>query len=110
MLKIYSKRHIRFATVEQPTAWLVIAVLLETTGDKTIALSEPRVVKVIPKESMLALPAVFVSSSFKAPLALPAPHAIVKAIAEPTESPFASLFNTSNNQFIVWFSAQPPTK
>lgn len=110
MLKIHSKRHIRFATLEQPTAWVIVAVLLETRGNETIALSEPRVVKVIPKDGRLTLPGTFVSSSFNAPLALPASHAIVKNLVSSIISPFVSSFNISDKEFVMWFSAQPPTK
>jgi hypothetical protein len=53
MLNVQAKRHIRCATVETPTAWLVVAVLLETRGTETIAVSEPRLLKLFRKRSLL---------------------------------------------------------
>jgi hypothetical protein len=105
MLKQRTQQHIRFAKIEQPNAWVVVAVLLETTGNETVAISEPKVVKVIPK-AQFALPGGKKQSS--AVLLLSAPY--VAYFGHSLTSPYFSLiFGSEKSNFIIGLAAQPPT-
>lgn len=53
MLKTRTQQHIRFAKIEKPHAWFIVAVLFETTGSETVAISEPKIVKIIYKAQYL---------------------------------------------------------
>ncbi len=104
MLKISSKKqHIRFATLEQPHAWVVVAFLIETNGNETIAVSDPKVVKIIPK-SQFALKAGNLSS-----FALSAPQEIVSTLSLQRSPYVVSLFGYSNSEVVIGLAAQPPT-
>jgi hypothetical protein len=105
MLKIHRKQHIRFATIEQPTRFVVVAVMLETVGNETVAISEPKIVKIIPK-------AIHLLSSTKASprailsLSAPVQSSTVGNIVSPY---FAHIFGSEKSNFIVGLAAQPPT-
>ncbi|MBX4197802.1 hypothetical protein KW782_00505 [Candidatus Parcubacteria bacterium] len=103
MINIQTKQHIRFAKVEQPTAWVIVAILLETTGDETVAISEPRIVKVIPKNNTS------LKAGFDTRFILNAPVEILIHTA-PFASPYANLlFGSRKSNFITGLAARPPT-
>lgn len=57
MLKLHQEKVVRFVKVEQANAWVVLAFLVETEGGRIISVSEPKLVRVIPKkDKQLALP------------------------------------------------------
>mgnify|MGYP007080184617 CR=1 FL=1 len=92
MITRYTHRHVKVGVVEQATCFLVYAVLLETTGADTVALAEPKLVKIIPKQQL-------VLSAARA--ASVAPSAIVSPFTEQVAPP-ATPFN-------AWYYARPPT-
>lgn len=107
MVDIQIKRNIRFVTVEKPNAWLVLAVLVEIRDGLTVAVSEPKIVKIIQKKfaalsgnvqkrkiSQLSAPKILVNQSH-------ARHGII--------SPYSTSFKYLDSHTIPWFSAQPPT-
>ncbi|MES2436951.1 MAG: hypothetical protein V4519_02975 [Patescibacteria group bacterium] len=105
MLKLHRKQHIRFATIEQPTQFVVVAVMLETVGTETVAISEPKIVKIIPKAIHLLSGS---KTSPQAVLALTAPA--LALISQPIVSPyFAHIFGSEKSNFITGLAAQPPT-
>jgi hypothetical protein len=106
MIHNVTKRHIRFVTVEKPTAWIIVAILLETSGSETIALSEPRVVRVIPKKTTFTLPGKVIRSNTKI---LPEPVKNISSSARAIVSPYFNVFGYKHSHFITWFSARPPT-
>ncbi len=118
MLTIHTKRHIRLMTVEKPTAWIVYAVCLETTGSETVQVGESRIVRVIPKEtvapalrgSIAAQDAGAVSvKAHSKTLALPGTTAVSIESVSAIPSPYSSSLSKENLDFILWFSARPPT-
>ena len=101
MLNIQTKRHIRFATVDKGTAWVVVAILIETTGNQTVAVSEPKVIKIIPKKPVLSL------TGHTAELTAPNINVIFE---KAVPSPFISiLFGNTNTSYIASLGARPPT-
>jgi hypothetical protein len=107
MLKIHTQRKVEFMTVERPTAWVVVAFLVEIAGDERTVISGPKVVKVILK-SATGLPSGKKAAS--AMLALPAPISMAFAVQAPLESPYVtSLFGFSNSDLVIGLAARPPT-
>ncbi|NQV88378.1 MAG: hypothetical protein HQ402_02395 [Parcubacteria group bacterium] len=104
MLKIQPKQHIRFATIEKPTMWVVVAVLVETKNGESFVVSKPKVVKVILKEKQLKLTGRVSSKSYCLSIGKCDSSIKQKGII----SPFVSFLHTQS-PFIVWFSARPPT-
>jgi len=95
MLVPYKKQYVRFARVEEAGRTLVYAVLLENNGREEVALSEPRLVRVILKAGA-------------ATLALPVGHHRLIHSAGPILSPFNQIFFFEYS--IPHFSyARPPT-
>lgn len=105
MLKINTKRHIRCCTVETPTAWLVVAVLLETRGNETIAVSEPKVIKVIQKVTYTLGGSTSVFSYPK----LTAPEILSTIKVGKILSPYVPNFGFGQSNIITGLAAQPPT-
>jgi hypothetical protein len=107
MINLHAQRKVEFMTVERPTAWVVVAFLVEIRGDERTVLSGPKVVKVILKANS-SLPGG--KKEPKAVLALPAPVSMAFAVQVPVVSPFASnIFGFSNTEFVVSLAARPPT-
>src|SRR4051812_37313117 len=96
-----TQRKVQFATVERPTAWIVVAFLTEIRGEETIVISGPKVVKVILKKTVALL------DGKKAPiLALPAPISNAFSVQAPIESPYvASIFGYSNSDVVIGLAA-----
>ncbi len=106
MLKLRTKQHIRFAKLDQGTAWVVVAVLIETVGTETIAISEPKIVKIIPKTQQYAL-----SGNVAKNLTLAAPISAHHAQPSSVISPYIStIFGYADSNFIVGLAPLPPTK
>ena len=105
MLNIRTKRHIRCARVETPTAWLVVAVLLETRGGETVAVSEPKVIKVIPKPTQLVLG----GSYAKTTLFLAAPTTLASSSYSKILSPYVPNLGFAQSNIITGLAARPPT-
>lgn len=107
MLTLHSKQHIRFVTVEKATGLFVYAILLETTGNETLAVSEPKLVKIIPKKANLGLAGTNgVSSRW-----LVAPIEDLIAQTSKIASPyFAFIFGSEASNFITGIAPQPPTR
>ena len=105
MLKLHTQQHIRFAKVDRGDAWVVVAVLFETTGNETVAISEPKVVKIIPKAIHKLSGS---KSSPQANLSLTAPLEELsnRSIISPY---FAHIFGSEKSNFIIGLAAQPPT-
>ncbi len=108
MLKLHTKRHVRFATVEKDTVWIVVAVLFETRGTETFAISEPKIVKIIPKADKLALKGSVSKSAF---LSLPTFLSNFNEIKHAVISPYVTtFFGSVNSQILIGLAAQPPTR
>ncbi len=104
MLKPQSQQQIRFITVEKPTAWYVLAVLVEMNGEETVSVSQPKVVKIIPKVKALK------GGTSQNQFLLTAPVDISAAELSSLVSPyFAHIFGSEKSNFIVGLAAQPPT-
>ncbi len=104
MLKLHSKQHIKFATIDRGNAWVVVAILLETRGNETFAISEPKIVKIIAKSAQLAL-----SGSVKSTYFLPEYKAQTILKKHAVVSPYINHFGHSSSNIIPLLSAQPPT-
>lgn len=103
MLKPNTQQHIKFITVEKPTVWLVVAVLVEMMGDETISVSQPKIVKVIQKARALA-------GSTQSQFLLSAPAVVQLSKSQAQVSPyFAFIFGSEKSNFITGLAAQPPT-
>jgi hypothetical protein len=102
MLTLYTKRTIKFAVVEKPTCWLVYGVVFETRGNEQIAITEPRIVKVITK-ARAALPGTVVSpfALFGQSIAVQTPTGII--------SPYTAHVDAQHS-FLAWYYARPPTR
>jgi hypothetical protein len=107
MLKIQTKQHIKFATVDKGTAVFVVAILVETHGNETISISEPKIVKIIQK-SYLAITGQ-IKKAAQAFLALPAQENLITKKSRSVVSPYINSFGYSNSIIIPNISAQPPT-
>ncbi len=104
MLKVNNKQHIRFIRLEQPTVWVVLAILLETRGDETVAISEPKVVKIIPKTVRMLAGTVGSSVLALGTSACQAPAC--RAVASPY---IGAIFGTVNSRVIIGLAPMPPT-
>ena len=106
MLKLHQEKVIRFVKVEQANAWVVLAFLVETEGGTIINVSEPRLVRVIPKkDKQIALP----GSVAENILLLAAPVSeLVKNEIRRVASIVSPYFEGA--ELLSWFSARPPTK
>lgn len=116
MLTIRTQRHIRLVTVEKPTAWIVYAILLETRGTETTQIGKPKVVKVLPKETVAPALSGSVQTVEEASEAvhskvflLDAPQKFATEYTSAIPSPYVSSFSKENLDFVLWFSARPPT-
>ncbi|MDQ3076566.1 MAG: hypothetical protein M3Q63_00715 [bacterium] len=106
MIQLRTQQHIRFVTVEKPTAIFVYAILLETTGNETVAISEPKLVKVVARKGQLALKGTVPTLV----QALPAPLEVIGMRVSKVVSPFfAFIFGSEVSNFIMGIAPQPPT-
>jgi hypothetical protein len=104
MLNIRTQKHIRFAKLDRGDAWVIVAVLVEEIGNETI-ISEPKVVKIIQKNT-LALSGSVQSHQFL----LKAPTQLAQSQSESLVSPyFAYIFGSEKSNFITGLAARPPT-
>ncbi len=108
MLRLKTKQHIKFATVDKGDVTLVVAILIETRGSETISVSEPKIVKVIHKTPKLALKSAGVTKS--GAFYLPAAVTLSIKTAKSVVSPYLNTFGYSSSVVIPHTSAQPPTK
>ena len=106
MLKLHTQQHIKFAKLDRGDAWVVVAVLFETTGTETVAISEPKIVRIIPK-AYQALPGSKSSQQAVLSLAAPAEELTRTHIVSPY---FAYIFGTEKSNFITGIAPQPPTR
>ena len=105
-ISLYNKRFVKFIRIERPDAFVVVAVLFETNGTETYAVSEPKIVKILPKDSV-----VIQSGKISHGFTLPAPIKELFKGSSPIKSPFFStIFGFSNTDLVVSLSARPPTK
>lgn len=113
MLNIHTERSVRLMTIERPTAWIVVAFLVETCGTETTVVSGPRIVKVIQKNNR-ALPCGLSAQAGRkgcSTLALPASLSETKVIETPIKSPYVSiLFGFTNADVVIGLAARPPTR
>ena len=101
MLKINKKQSIRIVTVDQPLAKVVVAFLVENRGEETI-ISEPRIIRVIPKGRVQkALPSAVASYFLSAPKKTHSKQVVIV-------SPFFQTF-TYTEDFVMSLAARPPT-
>ena len=101
-----TKQYVRFVTVEKPTVWVVVAVLVEDRDGETIALSEPRIVKIIKKEPREMLALASGQRLLASSVVLPAPASILSS-SNFIPSPYIASFGYS--EVISWLFARPPT-
>jgi len=102
MLQVYLKRKIHLKTVDTPTATLLVAVLVETYGNET-HVSEPKIIRIIPKNTLC------ISGSVATNLLFSASQEIL--YTKPSVFPFAFIFSYKNsNNNLTWLYARPPTK
>lgn len=102
-LTAYNKRFVRFLTVEKASAWEVYAVLFESDGLSVVAISEPKLVRVVAKD----VKALKGSCANPSCLAASKPE---EQTQEAIPSPyFPTLFGFSNSEFVIHHSARPPT-
>jgi len=107
MLKTLTKRHVRLVKVEKPTVWLIVAILLETTGEETIVIGEPRIVKVISKKISLLPGTVRNSNEI---YFLSTPKGEISNSSQTISSPYVQEFAYSNLDTLSCFFARPPTE
>ncbi len=116
MLKPNTQQHIKFITVEKPTAWLVVAVLVEMMGDEMVSVSEPKVVKIIQKACLRPAcagrrQALALKGSTQSQFLLSAPAVVQLSKSQAQVSPyFAFIFGSEKSNFITGLAAQPPTR
>jgi hypothetical protein len=102
MSQIKIQKRMKFVTVERPTAWLVVAFLVEFQDGVEVIVSEPKVVKVILKKKALEL------GSNSKMFALSGPVSCAKCASRLVASPYVAFFNTKETQNFSLF-ARPPT-
>lgn len=104
-LKAYKKQFVRLVTRETNSACEVYAVLFESDGQNVVAISEPRLVRIILRKATLALKGFcsgfnilkgYVKNEKEKPQPVPSPY-------------FPTLFGFSNSDFVIQISARPPT-
>ncbi len=93
MLALQRRQQIRFVTLEKPNAWVVFAFLVEQNGNETLIVSEPKIVRIIQKKTVFALPA---------------PRAKNQTGFASVKSPYVSAFFSKETQNFSLF-ARPPT-
>ncbi len=106
MIKLHSKQHIRFVTLDKGTVFEVYAILLETEGRETVAISEPKLIRIIQKNTL----ALRGSKKTVSILTLATSAISNKQKISGVVSPYiTSIFGYPNSQFVMGLSAQPPT-
>lgn len=104
MLNIKTKQHVRLIVVEKPTAWLVVALPLETAEGETYLVGNPKVVKVIPKAPAQALPGKVRT------FCLEAAHVADSLLSRAIPSPYIkTVFGYTTTKIVPGLGAQPPT-
>lgn len=102
----YKKQFVRLVTRDIGSACEVYAVLFESDGLNTVAVSEPKLVRIIFKKAQQALKGFcagfnilkgYVKNEKEEPQPVPSPY-------------FPTLFGVSNADFVIQVSARPPTK
>ncbi len=106
MLTLHAQRYIKVAKVEQQSAWLFVAWVVEKRGDTEVALSEPRVLRVIPKQPLKALAGKIMAEAQA--LFLAAPRLLTGQIVR-IISAIEVFAGFTKPEVISWFSARPPT-
>jgi len=106
MNNLQPKQFVRFATIDRPTARIVVAFLVEVQGFETVVVSEPRIVKIVPKAVTPALRGAVRSQDY---FFLPGFIQNKKSTGLKI-SPFVSaIFGSTNSDFIAGLAPQPPT-
>ena len=103
MFELQTKRNIRCFTVERATVRLVFAALVEVQNGVEVLVSEPKLIKVLPKATA-TLPA-----GKKPVLALPGIETQVAHTTVAYVSPFVSLL-FGNSELVINLAPQPPTR
>jgi hypothetical protein len=103
MLKIHESQQIKFLTVEKPTAWIIVAVLVNTEGDRIVSVSAPKIVKIVPKKAACALPGACAESMMLLEGARPQ-----MVYREPVISPYVNAV-VEEPCVLAWVGARPPT-
>lgn len=105
MIGIHTQRVVRVVTVEKPTAWFVVAVVVETRNNESYIVSEPRILKIIPKQVQPTLEGKVASS----PL-LGGKTSHFAKITAPIVSPYSDyLFSYTDSLIASQKGARPPT-
>jgi hypothetical protein len=107
MIKLHSQQHIRLYTRHCGTTTEVYAVLFETQGSETFAISEPKLVKVIHKK-VFALKGAKQKLSPTLSLGVSS-RELPRKISEVVSPYISSIFGFINADFIAGLSARPPT-
>jgi hypothetical protein len=106
MNAIQIKRHIRVAKIENSTQWLFVAVVLEEQGGVMVAVSQPRVIKIIQKPNSALPGKISQAITFK----LASPLSKTQTRTSRIQSPYVSILFGTTSEVIVGLAAQPPTK
>jgi hypothetical protein len=107
MLQLHRKREIKLATVEKATAWIVVAVAIETEGGEIIYVSEPRIVRVIPKKTLALKGEITRGKKVLTLKGTTKPHS--KPLQTSVLSPYAVDLKIRDEQSMVGIAARPPT-
>ena len=104
MQDLQVKRNIKFVRFERPTAWVVAAFVVEIQDGCEVAISDPKIVRVILKQNQFQC----ALNSGKI-LSLPPARNLLAVPNTLLISPYFFSFQHFNSDIIVWFLAQPPT-
>jgi len=100
-----TKQYVKFVTVEQPTAWLVVALLVEDRADEQVVVSEPRVVRIIQKDTQPTLAGDISNTIVRlAPIRIVSPKHVELIV-----SPYVYISNFDFFYGVPLYSARPPT-
>jgi hypothetical protein len=105
-MQLPQKQQIRFARIEKPTASVVVAFLVEEQNGETVIVSEPKIVKIIPKKVAQALRGTV--SKIQKIFALGSGKKEVIEISTAIPSPYVSEFFKALD-FTPTIYARPPT-
>lgn len=105
------KRYVKCISVERGAGVYIIACVCERTGDREVVVSEPRIIRFIPRSSMALALGTSKASEERSQYAVldSGVYDAVKASLEPIVSPFSELFVVKRDCVIAFHGARPPT-
>lgn len=111
MLTPAIKRYVKCISVERGAGVYVIACVFERRGDQEVAVSEPKIIRFIPRAAKaIALQSPTPSQRKSHVLALGGDVlAAVTASLQPILSPISELFTVEHDYVLAFHGARPPT-